>query len=241
MMRNRAVMTWITYGTMYLLAAGWLCGCAGSMKEAKKPPVETPLPSAFTTVEVTQPSTEGSLWQDTGTMNDLFANSKARRVGDIVTINIVETSTATNSAATTTGVTSSVSMGVTKFLGLENTPTTGFGANSNTIAGGTTNAFAGTGNTTRTGNLNAYITTRVIGVMPNGNLAITGTREVVVNDEKQTITLTGVIRSRDISSDNVVQSTSISDARISYNGTGIVNAEQHKGWLANFFDKYSPF
>ena len=71
---------------------------------------------------------EGSLWQENGTMGELFVNPKARRVGDIVTIKIVESSKASNNASTNTGRDSSVSLGIDKFLGLENnvTPDAGF-------------------------------------------------------------------------------------------------------------------
>lgn len=77
--------------------------------------------------------------------------------------------------------------------------------------------------------------------MPNGNLKIKGTREVTVNNEKQLITLSGIIRSRDISPDNIVLSTYISDAMIAYSGDGIVNERQRPGWLARILDVVWPF
>ena len=72
-------------------------------------------------------------------------------------------------------------------------------------------------------------------------MAISGSREVIVNNEKQLIVVTGVIRPRDISSENIVLSTYISDAKIVYSGSGIVNDSQRKGWLANIIDVLSPF
>jgi flagellar L-ring protein precursor FlgH len=81
----------------------------------------------------------------------------------------------------------------------------------------------------------------VIGVLPSGNLAISGSRQVIVNNETQLIVVSGVIRSRDISSENVVLSTFISDAKIAYSGSGIVNDQQRKGWLSNLLDVVSPF
>ena len=172
-------------------------------------------------------------------MGELFVNPKARRVGDIVTIKIVESSKASNNASTNTGRDSSVSIGLDQFLGFENN----FTPNNQVakIAGKASNKFTGEGGTSRSGNLNAFITTRVIGVLPSGNLAISGSREVIVNNEKQLIVVTGVIQPRDISSENVVLSTFISDAKIAYSGSEIVNDQQRKGWLANIMDVISPF
>jgi flagellar L-ring protein FlgH len=232
-------MSFIKTGCLFFLAMGLFWGCAAPTKQAQ-PMMEQPL---YMAAETPQPSTEGSLWQENGTvMGELFVNPKARRVGDIVTIKITESAKASNNATTNTKRDSSVSVGIDKFLGLENnvTPTQGlnpFGR----IAGSANNQFKGEGGTSRSGDLDAYITTRVIGVLPNGNLAISGSRQIVVNNESQLIVVTGVIRSRDISSENVVLSTYISDARIAYSGSGIVNDSQRKGWLANILDIVSPF
>jgi flagellar L-ring protein FlgH len=219
---------------------GFLWGCAAPIRQVQ--PMVEQQPPLFTAAESPPSSVEGSLWQENGTMGELFINPKARRVGDIVTIKIVESSKASNNASTNTGRDSSVSMGIDKFLGLENnlSPTQGLNPFSK-IAGGATTKFTGQGGTSRSGDLNAFITTRVIGVLPSGNLAISGSREVIVNNEKQLIVVTGVIRSRDISSENVVLSTFISDAKIAYSGSGIVNDTQRKGWLANIIDVISPF
>jgi flagellar L-ring protein precursor FlgH len=196
----------------------------------------------YMAAETPQPTAEGSLWQENGTMGELFVNPKARRVGDIVTIKIVESSKASNNASTSSGRDSSISIGIDKFLGLENNFSSTQGLNPfSKISGGASNKFSGQGGTSRSGDLSAYITTRVIGVLPSGNLAISGSREIIVNNETQLIVVTGVIRPRDISSENVVLSTFISDARIAYSGSGIVNDQQRKGWLANIMDVISPF
>ncbi|MFH0995943.1 MAG: flagellar basal body L-ring protein FlgH [Pseudomonadota bacterium] len=231
----------IKLGCLCSLAMGFLWGCAAPIRQAQ-PMVEQHQPH-FMVAESPSTSVEGSLWQENGTMGELFINPKARRVGDIVTIKIVESSKASNNASTNTGRDSSVNVGIDKFLGLENN---GFNATSGfnpfgKIAGGATTKFTGQAGTSRSGDLNAFITTRVIGVLPSGNLAISGSREIIVNNEKQLIVVTGVIRSRDISSENVVLSTFISDAKIAYSGSGIVNDQQRKGWLANIIDVISPF
>jgi flagellar L-ring protein precursor FlgH len=193
---------------------------------------------------------EGSLWMARSTYNELFVNPKANAVGDIVTIKIVESAEATNKAATDTGRETSVDAGITSFLGLEKQYTdtshphytaypkiNPFGK----IAASTKNDFKGSGSTQRSGDLTAYLTARVTEVLPNGNLRVAGFREVKINNEVQIILLSGIIRPRDISPENMVESTYIADARISYSGAGIVNQRQRPGWMANFIDAVWPF
>ena len=109
------------------------------------------------------------------------------------------------------------------------------------IAGTTNNTFQGSGATARKGELAASITARVTEVLPNGNLKILGKREIRVNNETQYLALTGIVRPRDISSENVVLSTYISDAKIVYTGTGVVNDPQSPGWLVRVLDTVWPF
>ncbi len=192
----------------------------------------------------------GSLWNDSGPFSDLFVLPKARRIGDIVTVKIVETSSATNQANTVTERDSSLTASIDAFLGLEqkylNPAHPGYDAGRDfnpfgAIRGGMVSEFDGSGATSRSGDLTAFMTARVTKVMPGGNLRIEGSREVVVNNETQLIALSGVIRVRDIAPDNVVLSTFISDARISYSGEGDIDDRQRPGWMANFLNKIWPF
>jgi len=215
-------------------------GCAGRIKETK-PNI------AHEANKEPALKHEGSLWRDDGFLSGLFINPKARSVGDIVTIKIVESSSASNSATTSTGRDSSVSMGVDTLFGLEGRYAAGstvkphpFFTPFGKIGGSVANGFDGSGATARSGDLTAYITARVTKVLPGGNLEIEGTREVTVNNEEQTITLSGIIRPRDISPENVILSTYISDAKIAYSGSGIVNDRQRPGWLARILDWVWP-
>jgi flagellar L-ring protein precursor FlgH len=187
---------------------------------------------------------EGSLWKDNGPLCELFIDPKARRVGDIVTISVVETSTASNAADTNTSRNSSISAQISNLLGLENYDRFPSGSGFDpfgSIEASANSTFKGAGVTNRSGNLAASITARVTEVMPNGNLKILGVREITINKEKQFLTLTGVIRPTDISSENIILSTYISDAKILYTGTGVVNERQTPGWLARVFDVVWPF
>ena len=236
-----------------------LAGCASSLKDlklfgAKKEEKKEIVYKLDKTPEVNKVRNEGSLWQDDSPLSALFISQKARKAGDIVTVNIVEASSASNKAGTITDRESSLSAGIDTLFGFENefnrsdkfkgirryfNPFSVAGAP--TIKGSMASDFDGSGATTRSGNLNAYITARVTEVLPGGNLQITGVREVEINNEKLIITLTGVIRPRDISPENVILSTYISDAKISYSGSGIINDRQRPGWLANLMNAVWPF
>lgn len=224
-----------------LVFLGWI----GCMSPTQKTHLEIPDRQTYAAATSPQPEprSDGSLWSDNAQLNDLYADAKARGVGDIVTIKIVESSKASNSASTSTGKNTAFSLGIDKFLGLESGyPKVGQTFNPfSRIEGGMKNAFDGKGDTTRKGDLTAYMTAKVIDKLPNGNLVIAGSREVMINHEKQLIVLTGTIRERDISPENVIQSTYISDAKITYTGVGDVDDTQRQGWLARFLNVISPF
>jgi len=192
--------------------------------------------------------TEGSLFSEDSI--NLFADAKARRVGDIVTINIVENSRATKNSNTSLGRQNSVRADTNALMGYEN-------PNNVPLIGGVFNAlnyqphigvdagynssFSGSGSTNRTENMNARISARIIQVLPNGNLVLRGTQEILVNNERQYITVQGVVRPHDITTDNTVLSTYIADARIDYTGQGDISRKQREGWLSRFFDTIWPF
>jgi flagellar L-ring protein precursor FlgH len=196
---------------------------------------------------------DGSLWQASSSLNGMFIDTKARNIGDIVTVRIEESAKATNKANTGTERSSNLEAGIEKLFGLENwwqndilpdihgdwPKIDPFGNPS--IKGNLKSKFEGDGETSRSGSLDAFITCRVMDVMPNGNLKIVGTREVMVNYENQMIILSGIIRPRDIAENNVIQSTFISDAKIAYSGSGIVNDRQRPGWLTNLMNTVWPF
>ena len=196
---------------------------------------------------------ENSLWQASNGLSGLFQDTKARNIGDIVTIEIAESSKATNQANTTTGRDSSLSAGIDSLFGIEDwwqdkvlralgtdmPKVNPFGSAS--VKGNMTSEFKGDGTTSRSGDLTAYITCRVTEVLPNGNLRIVGTREILVNHENQVIVLSGVIRPRDINDQNIIASRFIADAKIAYSGSGIIDDRQRPGWLANLLENVWPF
>ncbi len=235
---------------LLLVAAAVISGCAAPTVIDNRPsgykhPTASPViePAVQPVAVKTSTSGNGSLWVDGGMLSEMFINAKARKIGDIVTIKIVENSKASNNATTKTDRTTSTSVGLTELFGLENKFPSGsnFFNPFSPVTSDFGNQFDGSGSTARSGALTAYITARVVEIQPNGNLVIEGNREVRVNGENQIITLTGVIRPRDISSANIVQSTYIADARISYSGSGVLNDQQRPGWLARVLNKIWPF
>ncbi|MCD6560831.1 MAG: flagellar basal body L-ring protein FlgH [Deltaproteobacteria bacterium] len=217
-----------------------LTGCASGLKKSEA--VRGDMINDVT--EERQIKYEGSLWQDSGPLTDLFSNPKAGKIGDILTVTVIESSSAINNADTKTGRKSSVTARLENLLGMEGRyPTTAhpYFNPFSSIKGGMESDFNGSGTTKRSGKLDASLTVTVKDVLPNGNLKILGSREITVNNEKQFITLSGIVRPRDISPDNVILSTYISDAKIEYSGSGIINERQRPGWAARILNVIWPF
>jgi flagellar L-ring protein precursor FlgH len=101
--------------------------------------------------------------------------------------------------------------------------------------------FAGTGSTSRTGQLQAFVSAKVTEVMPNGDMAIEGTKEVTINRERQILRIRGQVRSRDVTPNNVVLSTAIANMEVVFDGKGIVSDANKPGFLYRFFSWITPF
>jgi flagellar L-ring protein precursor FlgH len=185
----------------------------------------------------------GSLWPGENTRNTLFSDNKARYVNDIVTIVVDESSSGENKASTNTSKDTKTNSGISALLGvdssiLKNNATMG---GEIAIGGTSTSALKGSGDTSRGGKLQARVAARVVAVMDNGLLMIEGRRQLTLNEEDQFIVLTGMIRPDDITSDNLIPSALIADARIVYTGTGVINDKQRPGWLTRIVDWGWPF
>jgi flagellar L-ring protein precursor FlgH len=182
----------------------------------------------------------GSVWR--GQLTGLFSDQRAKFVGDIVTVKIVEVSQASESATTDTTRKSQTVAGISNLFGIETHGSGPFKNSANLVnSNSPNNDFSGSGATTRTGSLSATITARVMDVLPNGNLAVEGKREIFVNNEKKEILLQGVVRPRDIAFDNSILSTQIADAKVIYTGIGVVAEKQRPGWGQRLFDYVWPF
>ncbi|MDR1036777.1 MAG: flagellar basal body L-ring protein FlgH [Deltaproteobacteria bacterium] len=200
----------------------------------QNPPVETYAPPAI--------KSEGSLFSE-DTRPDFFADMKAMRVGDIITVNIVETSRASKQAATALNRNGRVNADFNTFLGLEEPdPPTKKGFNlMRGIDSGMSTQFTGTGTTSRNEQITAKVSARIVQVLPNRNLVVRGAQEILVNNEKQYITVQGVVRPADIATDNTVLSTYLADSRIEYTGKGDLTSKQREGWLTRAIGAIWPF
>jgi len=187
---------------------------------------------------------KASLWRDNSSFTKMYSDPTARSINDIVTIKVSETTTASNKAGLTTSKKTSINMGIDNFLGLENNLGSSVDQdfdNTSMVGATTNNSNQGEGESTRETSLSSYISARVIDVMPNGNMVIEAKKEVMVNKEKQVAVLTGIIRPRDISYDNVVESNKIADMQIKFNGKGPVSEQAKRGWLSWIINAIWPF
>jgi flagellar L-ring protein FlgH len=173
---------------------------------------------------------------DSQWMTGLFGDLRARRINDLVTVRVLESVAATGAADSNLDKTSKASAGVPNLFGIESKlpgaidPTSIVSANANT-------SFKGGGATSRSGDLTAVITARVAEVLPNGDLALEGVREIDINGDRQIIVLTGVVRAADVGAGNVVPSTAIGQMRIRYFGRGLIKDNLNPGWLVRVLNK----
>jgi flagellar L-ring protein precursor FlgH len=162
--------------------------------------------------------------------SSLFSDHRARVVGDIITILVVEYAAASSEARTSTQKDDGHGFSATGGSGTQlYTPIYG-------IQGDINNSFSGDASVSRQGRLQTKITATITEVKPNGQLALKGTRTVEVNGEKELTTITGLIRSQDVSMYNTVYSYQLADAQISYKGKGVVNSGQKPGFIAKIFN-----
>ena len=184
------------------------------------------------------PRTDGAIYQ-AGQQMELFADLKARRVGDILTIKLNEVTAASKSAVTKTK----------KATAVANTGPTLFGKTittkgvpiMNTSMNGS-DSFDGEGASTQSNSLAGSLTVTVTDVQANGNLVVQGDKTLKLNQGDEYVHIAGVIRPADIATDNTVTSDRIADAHISYSGKGVVDSSNRVGWLARFFNSpFAPF
>ncbi len=178
----------------------------------------------------------GSIYSAGISQRGLFEDRRARYVGDTVTINLVERTQAKKNAGTNTARATDISASVpimTKvplkgLQGLE-------------VSAGTSNKLEGKGSSSADNNFTGTITVTVVDLLPNGNLIVSGEKQVAINQGDEFIRFSGVINPNNITAANTVNSTQVADARIEYRGSGTLDEAQRMGWLARFFQIVSPF
>ncbi len=174
----------------------------------------------------------GSLFKE-NYVNNIYSDSKAHRVGDIIAVILSENTQANKNAKTELKKESNTVLD--PLVGLGGFPVTlggqslQFGINQNSKFKGDSKADQGN-------SLSGDISVHVLRVLPNGNLMIRGEKWITLNNGDEYIRLTGVIRPKDINSNNTIVSTKVANARIQYAGTGSFADANEQGWLTKFFN-----
>lgn len=228
-------MAWGMVLSVLLLATGCIGGGAGPMEAG-------PLPS-LDTISAPTPVSSGSLFNGGGGA-DLVADFRARHVGDVLVVDIVESSTGRSTADNNLERESSMKVEVPVALGLEKgfNGALGKAFNPQLMAEGKgSSSFKGTGETTRANSLTGKIAVRVMAVGVGGQMVVAGSKRIRVNREMQTLTLAGIIRPEDVKADNTIESSSLADLTITYGGKGEIASTARQGWLHRLFSKIMPF
>ncbi|BBL88111.1 flagellar basal body L-ring protein FlgH [Vibrio rotiferianus] len=166
-------------------------------------------------------------------ISDLYDDSKPRGVGDIITVTLDETTSATKSANADMSKSNDSTMDPLSVGGQE----LQVGGKYNfSYDLSNSNTFAGDASSKQSNSISGYITVEVIEVLANGNLVIRGEKWMTLNTGDEYVRLSGTIRPDDISFDNTIASNRVSNARIQYSGTGIQQDMQEPGFLARFFN-----
>lgn len=173
----------------------------------------------------------GSLFKQ-NYVNNIYSDSKAHRVGDIISVILSENTQAQKNAKTE--LSKENTSALDPIIGLGGTPLT-FKNDNIQFGFNQTNEFEGDSKSNQSNSLNGNISVHVLRVLPNGNLMIRGEKWMTLNNGDEYIRLTGVIRAQDISSGNTIVSSKVANARIQYSGTGTFADAQEQGWLSKFF------
>lgn len=209
-----------------LLAATTACAAPYERPSAEFAPSYAPQP-----VQPAQPT--GGIYQP-GRFASLVEDNRARRVGDVLTISLVEKTQATKSASSNTKRDSSLSIDLPDEKPFSWVPP-------GLLSGGSGQSFAGQGTAAQSNQLSGEITVTVAQVMSNGTMLVRGQKLMKLNRGEEYIQISGIVRPQDVSPENRVLSTRVADARIAYSGTGEIAQQSRMGWLQRFFTAITPF
>jgi len=215
------------------LALSLLLGACAAVPQA---PQRAPSPVP---VRPSPQAQNGSIYGDGASSFVLFEDSKARAVGDLLTVMLVEKTQAQKAAATATSKTASADIGNPTLLGrpltMGGTPIGVFGIDG-------TRDFTGKGDSSQSNQLSGSVTVTVVERLANGNLVVSGEKNLSLNQGSEVVRLTGIVRAVDIKPDNTITSDRVGDARIEYVGRGALADANSQGWLSRFFNSpWFPF
>jgi len=221
-----------------LLSSLALSGCSTYVEDVESSFFEPVFPAAEMMSNTTEKT--GSIFQ--AGQGGLFSSDRrARLVGDILTVDFNEVFAATK--AQTAASAKSDSFDVTLPNVLPNIVTGGLGNGDagNSMAAGTTRSFSGSGNAAQSNSLTGRLSVTIVRVFDNGNMGVLGQKELTLNNGKEYIRLSGIVRPEDISPSNTVSSNLLADAQITYTGAGHLADSSKPGWLSRALRTVSPF
>jgi flagellar L-ring protein precursor FlgH len=186
-----------------------------------------------------------SLWQaETLAEGNLYADATARRRGDILTIVIQETTSISDGQKTDTKRDNSVDAHLDLLTGLNETPAAQGQPTTNrlpALKAGSAKKFAGEAKYEMSSAVKSTIAVQVVDVLDNGSMIVQGARQVLVNEDRKTIQVSGIVRPGDVRSDNTVLSEKLYDMRVAITGEGPAARSQQEGWLGRMLDVLWPF
>lgn len=224
-----------------LLLTVLLAACASN---PPAPIVHQPMSVRPQTAAAIAPPSSGSIFNaDSGARRlALFEDRRSTRVGDILTVLIDERISTSSKANTSTSRDGSIEMeGSVGANGIPLFPDKleqimGVNANS-----GVNQQQAGKGETSSSNAFSGTITVTVIETLPNGNLLVSGEKQLAINAETEFLRFSGVVNPDDIRAGNTISSLKVADARLEHRGAGAIARAQEPGWLARFFQSVAPF
>lgn len=221
-------------------------GASGSANPTLPPGVEVTRgghPAYRPPLALGDPGVSASLWRESRAGNDIFRDFRAWQAMDLITITVTERSRGLHDADTETKSKSQFLAAIENFFGLEQQTTQWKYPPdlASLVQASTKNDFKGEGITTRLAELIARLSAVVVEVLPSGLLRIEGEKIIAVNNEEQVMVISGLVRQRDINSENEVDSSKIAQLRIDYYGKGIVGEAQYGGWLGRMMRILWPF
>jgi flagellar L-ring protein precursor FlgH len=230
------------------LCLAWLAGCASPIHSINKEPTLSPVGAGLHPPKVAIPNepapapiykTGNSFWQDTSA--DLFRDPRAMKAGDVVTVKIAIKDKASLDNTSERSRESKTNFNLDTKYDLNLPLLKGKRAGTVDSVIDSKSSSKGDGAITRSESIELLVAAVVMDVLPNGNLIISGTQEVRVNFEMRVLTVQGIVRPRDISTENMVSYEKIAEARISYGGRGRLTDIQQPAWGQQLLDLITPF
>lgn len=210
--------------TLVMLSLMMLAACAGYGPAPLPAPGDPHYAPVLVALDAGQGASNGAIYRPATAVN--LYQRRAHRLGDVLTINLNEATTARKSSGTSYSRESSTNVGDVTLFGSDINTATALGSSSD---------FGGSANSDQSNQLLGNITVTVANVLPNGLLEVRGEKWLQLNRGSEYIRISGLVRREDIAPDNSISSTRVADVRIAYSGTGTLADTNEPGVLSRFF------